>query len=93
MNKCLKITLLIQKIPKDFLKNVIQKHAEILKIEGTAQLADSVAIKIIACGKKNTIDAFLDVLHKETTKLLLEDVQVEPFLKEKDYRGVFRIIE
>ncbi len=93
MNKCLKVTLWIQKIPKGFLKSVVQKHANVLKIEGTAQLAEVTIIKIIACGKKDTIDAFLDILHKETAKLMVEDMQVEPFLKERDYRGVFRIIE
>ncbi len=93
MNKCLKITLWIQKVPKGFLKSGVQKHANALRIQGTVQLTEVTIIKIIACGKKDTIDAFLDMLHKETAKLSVDDMQVEPFLKGKDYRGVFRIIE
>jgi len=93
MNKCLRITLWIQKIPKGFLKDAVQKHANTLKIEGTVQSMEEGVIKIVACGKKDTIDAFLDLLHKETLKVAVEDMQIEPFLKEKDYRGVFRVIE
>ncbi len=93
MNKCLKITLWIQKIPKGFLRGVVQRHANALKIEGTVQFTEVTIVKIIACGKKDTIDVFLDMLHKEMVKLSVDDMRVEPFLKEKDYRGVFRIIE
>ena len=93
MNKCLKITLWIEKIPKDFMKKMIQQHATKLRIEGTVQRVEKAEVKIIACGKKDAIDAFLDVLHKEAGKLDVQDMQVEPFLKEKDYRGVFRVIE
>jgi len=93
MNKCLKITLWTQTIPKSFLKGVVQKHANTFKIEGTVQLQQATIVKIIACGKKDTVDAFLDMLHKEIIKLSVDEMQVEPFLKEKDYRGVFRIIE
>jgi len=94
MKKCLKIILEVQNIPKDFLKKSIQKKASTLKVEGTAQLlADSTLLRIIACGKKDDVDAFLDILHKEIAMLEVDDMQVEPFLKEKDYRGVFRVIE
>lgn len=93
MNKCLKITLWIQKIPKDFLKKSIQKHATDLRVEGTAKWMDETSLRIIACGKKDKVDSFLDMLHKEIASLEVDDLQVEPFLKEKEYRGVFRIIE
>lgn len=93
MKKCLKVTISVENIPKDFLKKVIQKYANSFKVEGAAQLAADESIKIIACGKKEAVDDFLDILHKETAKFKLNDLLVEPFLKEKDYRGVFRVIE
>ena len=93
MNKCLKIMLLMQKIPKDFLNNGVKESAQSFSIEGTVQIMDATTIKIIACGEKEDIDSFLDALHREVAQLSLDDMQIEPFLKEKDYRGVFRIIE
>lgn len=93
MKKCLRITF-VAELPKNFLHDTIQKHAHKLNIEGTGQLVSSEnKIKIMACGEKEDIDSFLDFLHKEATQAEGEDFEVEPFLREKDYRGVFRIIE
>ena len=39
------------------------------------------------------VDEFLDVLHNSSGKYIPKDVVVEPFIKERDYRGIFRIIE
>lgn len=93
MNKCLKITF-SAKIPEDFLHGTIQKNARKLSIEGTVQpLQEENHIRIIACGTKDNIDAFLDALHKSFSKLDVETLEIEPFLKDKDYRGVFRVIQ
>ncbi|HZW61443.1 MAG TPA: acylphosphatase [Candidatus Babeliales bacterium] len=92
MNKCLKITF-SGDFPEDFFQNFIQKNAKKLKVEGTVQFIEHNLVKIIACGTKEAVDAFLDVLHKGSGEIFLEDIEIEPFLKEKDYRGVFRVIE
>ncbi len=93
MNKCLKITFNAD-IPDDFIQNHIQKNARKLNIEGTAQIINSEnKIKIIVCGNKDEVDQFMDLLHKSSLKAELKDLEVEPFLKDKDYRGVFRVIE
>ena len=42
---------------------------------------------------KEGVDAFLDELHKSAGAAELKEIEIEPFLKDKDYRGVFRIIE
>jgi acylphosphatase len=90
MMQCLRITF-PHNDSTDFLHTFIQKNARSLEIEGTAQLVAN-HIKIVACGTKDAIDAFLDFLHKEAAKKSI-DLEIEPFLKDKDYRGVFRIIE
>ncbi len=74
-------------------RDAIQSTARNLDLEGTVQYLEPHEIVIIACGSKNNIDAFLDNLHEGFGVNVPEDVQVEPFLKEKDYRGIFRVLE
>lgn len=93
MKKCLKITFGTN-IPEGFLQSSVQKHARKFSIEGTAQIISAEnQIRVIACGEKEHVDEFLDNLHKEFSKAKINDYEIEPFLKDKDYRGVFRIIE
>jgi acylphosphatase len=92
MVQCLRITFNLEKIPKNFLQQVVQKHAQELKLEGTVQLAAQ-TVKIIVCGKKDDVEAFIDVLHHQTMDQLEGFIEIEPFIRQKDYRGVFRIIE
>lgn len=92
MIKCLKITVLAH-YSEGLLRTFIQKNACKLDLEGTAQAISPREIRIIACGIKDNIDTFLDILHKGSAQHTPDDIQVEPFLNKKDYRGVFRIIE
>lgn len=92
MYKCLKITL-AGNFPEGILHSYVQKEARNLKIEGSAQVISSREVIIIACGEIEKVELFLDVLHKESKKWSPENILVEPFLKQKDYRGVFRVIE
>ncbi len=94
MYKSLRITLSASKVPTQFLKNFIQKKALQLELEGTAQLVKPDAvIRIFVCGLKDHVDTFLDFLHKSPGNIHMNSIEVEPFFKEKDYRGVFRIVE
>jgi len=92
MKKCLKITLIAHNIDGGF-KESVQSAARKLNLEGTVQFIEPNEMVIIACGSKDNIDAFLDNIHQGFGIYVPEDVQVEPFLKEKDYRGIFRILE
>ena len=93
MKKCIKITFEAS-IPKGFLQASVQKHAREFSIEGMAQIILSEnQVRVIACGEKEAIDNFLDNLHKDFSKAHIADIEIEPFLRDKDYRGVFRIIE
>lgn len=92
MYKCLKITF-GGEFPDDFLRGFIQLVARKYPVEGTAQfIVQEGRVSIIICGNKQDIDDFIDELHDEAPCEFV-DVEIEPFLKEKDYRGVFRVIE
>jgi acylphosphatase len=90
MKKCLKITL---SASDGGFKEAVQSAARKLELEGTVQFIEPSGMVIIACGSKENIDSFLDNLHQGFGATVPEGVQVEPFLKEKDYRGIFRILE
>ncbi len=92
MKKCLRL-LITAKCTGDFLEDFIQKNAKKLGVEGTAQKTASNQVLISVCGTGDSLDRFIDVLHKGNKSFKLQDLEVEPFLKEKDYRSVFRIIE
>jgi acylphosphatase len=92
MNKCLKITITIE--PKDgALLSTIQKHARKYELEGIVQPLVPDKVKIVICGEKEQVDLFVDALHKEASKEPIKDIEIEPHVKDKDYRGVFRVIE
>lgn len=86
MNKCLKITLTADQ--EGFSHSVVQRHARTCDLEGMVQPAGDSQIRIIVCGKKEKVDDFVELLQKEPIK----DVAIEPFIKDKDYRGVFRVL-
>lgn len=92
MKKCLRL-LITAKFSKDVLENFIQKNAKKLNLEGTAQKVGDNQVLISICGLGQDLDQFMDVLHKGSATFTMDDLKVEPFLREKDYRDVFRIIE
>ncbi len=99
MNKCLRI-IITAKFSDDLLRSFIHKSAKSLGLEGTAQIIDSETkdaqykkVLIAVCGDTKVLDEFIDVFHKGTKGFDLKSMEVEPFLKDKDYRSVFRVIE
>ncbi len=88
MYKCLKITLTVESL-NGFLNEVIKPHARSMDLEGVARSEGPMKVSIIVCGKKEKVDAFVELLQKEAVR----DIEIEPFRKDKDYRGVFRVIE
>lgn len=92
MNQCLRITF-ISKNKTDILCDFVQKHAKKYDLEGMVQSLEDVHVKIIACGSRDNVEMFLDTLHKSAAEKNFEEIEVEPFLKDRDYRGVFRCIE
>ena len=92
MNQCLQITF-TPKNDLEALYEFIQKQASKCGIEGTIQTVDKTIVRVMACGTRDSIEQFLDTLHKGVAEKKLDGIEIEPFLKDRDYRGVFRVIE
>lgn len=92
MNKCLKIVLTVD-VKEGFLQSFIQHHARQFELEGTAQLIAQDKLRVVVCGEKEQVDNFIDIIHRESTTSGITDIEIEPHIKDKDYRGVFRVIE
>lgn len=92
MKQCLSVTFSME-LPKNFLQEIVQKHAQELCLEGTAQKITDNQIRIIVCGEREAVDTFVDLFHQAIKNNDLDNLEIEPFLKERDYRGVFRVIE
>lgn len=91
MKKCVKI-LLSGDFPTGFMHASIQEHAREVGLEGTAQMMPDNQIRVVVCGNSDQIDQFIDLLHNSAKKVSFT-YEIEPFLKDKEYRGVFRVIE
>ncbi|NBV40559.1 hypothetical protein EBR77_01830 [bacterium] len=87
MKKCIKIEFVV-KNPQDFLKKIIAKEVKNKLFEGLAQVLPESMVQICVCGEEDELDQLVDSLYAQ-----VQDMLVEPFLKDKDYRGVFRILE
>lgn len=92
MSQCMRINLII-KGDKSHIQTLVKKYAHEYNLEGLLQSADDQAVKVVACGDGGEIEAFMGALHKEFAKDNLNIAEIEPFLKDRDYRGVFRVIE
>lgn len=91
MKQCLKITVsgTVQGTGyREFAKKVAMK----LLIEGTAQNQEDGTVIIYACGDSNNLDTFIDELYKGPKKAHVKNINVEPLIAEKSFRGVFRVI-
>lgn len=92
MNKCIRIEFDAE-IGKDFLHKKILKKAREALLEGVAYQTDAGGFKIVLCGSNEALDDFLDFFHKEMALVAVNELEILPFLKDKDYRGIFRVIE
>lgn len=73
-------------------REFVKKHADNLEIEGTIQNSEDENVVVNACGPSDNLEKLIDFIYKGTTTTSVKDVQVEPLVKEKDFRGVFRVI-
>jgi acylphosphatase len=73
-------------------RDFVKKEAEKLKVEGTAQNAPDGSVVIYASATSDSLDSFIDFLYKGSSKSEVEDVLVEPLVRGRDFRNVFRII-
>jgi acylphosphatase len=90
MRKCL-IIKIHGNVQSATQKSLIQKSAQSLSIEGTMQNYED-GVVIYSCGLVDRLDKFIDAIYKAIDKSKINHIETEPFVNEKDYRGVFRII-
>jgi acylphosphatase len=90
--RCIKIFILT-KSDENFLTSFVKKKAESFKLEGIARKVDKGSYDILVCGDDDSLDFFLDELYRGTKSFKPDFLEVEAFLKDRDFRGVFRVIE
>jgi acylphosphatase len=91
MKRCVRITV-SGKVQNVSYRAFAQKKAQALSIEGTIQNTDNGSVLIYACGPSEKLDTLIDHLYEGTPESQIKELTVEPFINEKDFRGVFRII-
>lgn len=91
MGRCLRIMVKAEKW-KDSWNSDIQKNAKKFEVEGVLQSAGDDVIKIVACSKDDQLDDFVDYLYDFFSTIGATVEELEPFINERDYRGIFRVI-
>jgi hypothetical protein len=78
----------------DSLYKVLKKKVDFKEVEGVAQVCDDQEqeVELVLYGPKDSIDEVVDAIDEVAMKEEIT-VSVEPFLKEEDFRGVFRFIQ
>lgn len=92
MAKCLKINVSFEGDRQPFQENIASKAKE-LSLEGILEVVNENQIEISVCGTTEKIDDFIDFIYEEHLNVSAVVIDIEPFIKEKDFRLVFRIIE
>ncbi len=91
MKRCLKMLIKIDQWQTSWSTD-IQKQAQKLQIEGVMQTVEDMQMRIMICGKNDQLDDFVDYLYDIFMDKKIEIQELEPFIKERDYRGIFRVI-
>ncbi len=92
MSLCIRIRFSME-AGSDAVRVFIQKQAKDLELEGTAHFVGDKSVNMVVCGEREQVDFFIDELHAKSAKYKIENIELEPFLKTKDYRSSFRVIE
>ena len=91
MKQCLKITVQCVNAEKAK-KNFIKKKAEEFALQGVVQQPNSDNLIIYVSGVMDHIDDFVDSLYVGTSAYAFNHIEMEPCAN-RDYRGVFRVVE
>lgn len=93
MYKCVKVRVQCRAECSHAVRQGIEQHARSLDIEGVLHARGDAVLEILVAGTKEQIDAFIDRLVQFKHESQIEGFEVEAALKERDFRGVFRVIE
>lgn len=94
MNKCIKIMWRIsdQKVESVML-SAIQRSADTLAVEGILCVKTPQLFEIMVAGEKQAVDKFLDEVYQIIeVPSNLGELEIIAAAKERDYRGIFRIM-
>ena len=94
MNKCIKIMWYIpnHKVESALL-STIQHTADKLSVEGILCAKSPQLFEIMAAGNKEAVDKFLDEMYQIIEiPQNLGNLEIIASAKERDYRGIFRIM-
>lgn len=97
MRKCVKITL-TDFGDIDTLYSLLKKKMSFDDLEGYAHAPSEDEVNIVLYGPKEEVDNFVGALEEIVLKANAHTDDaigffVEPFIKDEDYRGVFRFIK
>lgn len=94
MNKCIKIMWHMPSEPvESVLLSAIQQSADNLSVEGILRIKTPQLCEIMAAGEKQAVDKFLDEVYRIVeAPQNLGELEIIAAAKERDYRGIFRIM-
>ncbi len=92
MNRCMRITCAVADSEVG-LHTFVQRYAKKFELEGVVQSLSDTRVRVVVCGTQDAIEDFVDALHHGVVEHVVSALEIEPFLKDRDYRGVFRVIE
>ncbi len=91
MSRCLRIAICAVGWKSKW-EDSIAKYANKFEIEGVLQKHDDGVVRITACGEENQLEDFLDELYELFSESDSYVEEMEPFVKDRDYRGIFRVL-
>lgn len=74
------------------IREFVQKCAHRLHLEGTSIIEPHDTVKIVATGSHEAIEHFIDLLYNGFDGCKPSTIEVEPFIKDRDFRGIFRVL-
>ena len=94
MNKCIKI---MWHVPDQQVESIplttIQRTADALSVEGILCVKSPQLFEIMAVGEKQAVDRFLDEVYQIVENAQnFGELEIVAATKERDYRGIFRIM-
>lgn len=97
MRKCVKMVVTDYQDIETFYKT-LKKHVNVNAVEGLAEPISDEELQIIVYGPKDEVDDFVCAVEDAVSVVVGESnhgssFMVEPFIKEEDYRGIFRFIK
>ena len=98
MRKCVKM-IVTDYHDVDVFYKALKKRANVGAVEGVAEPLSDEELQIVVYGPKESVDEFVGAVEDTVITIAEEgddqasELMVEPFIKEEDYRGVFRFIK